>query len=48
MELENLDLQTQNELQKHFEQHRQELLNLEPDELLRRLVKSKIECLCSS
>jgi hypothetical protein len=40
MELENLDLQTQNELQKHFEQHRQELLNLEPDELLRRLVKS--------
>ena len=40
MELENLDLQTQNELQKHFEQNRQELLNLEPDELLRRLVKS--------
>jgi len=40
MELENLDLQTQNELQKHFEQHRQELFNLEPDELLRRLVKS--------
>jgi dTDP-4-amino-4,6-dideoxygalactose transaminase len=32
--------ENRNELQKHFEQHRQELLNLEPDELLRRLVKS--------
>jgi hypothetical protein len=40
MELENIDLQTQNDLQKHFEQHRKELLKLDPDQLLERLVKS--------
>ncbi len=40
MELENLDLQTQNDLQKQFEQHRQELLKLDPDQLIERLVKS--------